>query len=144
MRSVITMGIVGAAMLASAPAMAVQKVGARTQTPAQLLAQMGEGSSDAEIERAAAAAAAFPLGSLQNPVRVGGPEGRRLYVARLRCPNGKPPVVGNVSSGGVGGYGSVVDTVPLDCGGVKSQLAVGLYHEGHVETRAPVGFSVAR
>lgn len=132
-----------AALLALTPA-AAQKIGARTQAPAQVLAQMGEGNSDAELERAIAAAAPFPLGSLQNPVRVGGPEERRLYVARVQCPDGSKPVVGAASNGGVGAFGSIVESMTLDCGGAagKVQLHVDLYHDGHRETRAPAGLTI--
>lgn len=143
MRKFIISGIAAAAALA-APA-AGQKIGARTQTPQQVLAQMGEGNSDAELERAITAAAAFPLGSLQNPVRVGGPEGRINYVARLRCPDGSSPTAGPPSNSGVGGFGSVVESVALVCGAAgKLQLHVDLYHDGHRENRAPAGFTVAR
>ena len=40
-----------------------------------------------------AAAEAHPLGSLENPVRVGGPDGERAYLARLRCTNGSAGLV---------------------------------------------------
>ena len=127
-----------AALLAAAP-----KLGERTHSPAEVLAQLGDGSSDAEMARLVAAASAYPLGSLQNPLRVGGPVGRRAYVARLRCANGSQPAVGPASAAGVGGFGSVVEGITLDCGVSapgKVQLFLDLYHEEHQETRAPQGF----
>ena len=131
--------------LAAAPASAADDLGKRTARPEQALAGIGEGSSDAALEAAVAAAAAFPLGTLQNPVRVGGPAGERAYVARLRCSDGKPPVAGAKRPGGVGAFGSVVDLVPLDCGAAapgRGDLLVDIYHEEHVETRAPAGFTL--
>jgi hypothetical protein len=131
------------AVLAATPALAAQKLGARTQPPEQVLAQLGEGSSDAELQRAVAAASAFPLGSLQNPVRVGGPQGARDYLARLRCADGKPPSAGAAASGGVGGFGSVVERYEVDCGAAapgKVQLLMDLYHQEHREKAVPPGF----
>ena len=141
MRRIIALAVI--VFAGATPALAVQKLGARSQPPEQVLAQLGEGSSDAELERAVAAASAFPLGSLQNPVRVGGPQGARNYLARLRCGDGKPPSVGAAASGGVGGFGSVVQRFELDCGAAlpgKVQVLMDLYHEEHRESRLPAGF----
>ena len=121
------------------------KIGERNAPPETLFAGIGEGSSDAELERLAAAAAAHPLGTLPNPVRVGGPEGARFYLARLRCADGSVPQAGPGRPGGVGAYGSVVDLHPLDCGRAgpgRFDLIVDLYHEGHSEDRAPAGFRI--
>jgi hypothetical protein len=128
------------------PAAAADKLGKRTAAPEQALAGIGEGTSDAALAQAIAAAAAFPLGTLQNPVRVGGPEGERAYVARLRCADGKEPRIGASRPGGVGAFGSVVDLVPLDCGGAapgRVDLMVDLYFEEQAETRPPAGFTSA-
>lgn len=133
--------------LAVSPATAAQKLGARTQAPEQVLAQMGEGSWDAELQRAIAAASAFPLGSLQNPVRVGGPDGQRNYLARLQCADGSRPSVGAKSSAGVGGFGSVVDRFELSCRAAapaKAEVMMDMYHAEHKENRAPAGFAIAR
>ena len=122
-----------------------EKLGKRTAPPERLFSGIGEGTSDAALDAAVAAAAAFPLGSLQNPVRVGGPEGERAYVARLRCSDGKAPVAGARRPGGVGAFGSLVDLVPLDCGAAapgRFDLLLDMYHEEHVETRAPAGFTL--
>jgi hypothetical protein len=135
-----------AALLLSAPAAAqTPNLGRRTAPPEQSMAGIGTGSSDAEIARAEAAAAAFPLGSLQNPVRVGGPEGERAYVARLRCADGRPPRSGIPRHGGADSYGSLADLVPLDCGATapgRTEIAVDLYFEEHREDRAPQGFTL--
>jgi len=136
--------IILSASLGSAAA-AGGKVGARTVPPEEILAQMGLGVSDAELERAVAAAAAFPLGSVENPVRVGGPEGERAYIARLRCGNGARPQVGPRRDGGVGAFGTVVDLYPLDCGAAapgRFGLVMDMYHEEHREERAPAGFQI--
>jgi hypothetical protein len=95
---------------------AADDLGKRSAQPERLFSGIGEGTSDAALEAAVAAAAAFPLGSLQNPVRVGGPEGELAYVARLRCADGSPPKLGPKRPGGVGAFGSLVEAFPLDCG----------------------------
>ena len=115
----------------------------REQSPAsrEILADVGSGNSDAELQRAIAAAAAHPLGSAENPVRVAGPEGAQAYLARLKCGDGSAPKVGAKGQGGVGAYGSIVDLYPVDCGAAgKLDLRVDIYHEGNAETRAPAGF----
>jgi hypothetical protein len=136
--------LAAATLVAVNPALAVQKLGERTQPPQQVLAQMGEGSTDAELERAVAAASAFPLGSVQNPVRVGGPLGQQAYLARLRCADGSRPSVGQAVSAGAGGFGSVVQRFQLDCGAAlpgKVEVVMDMYHEEHRETRAPAGLA---
>ena len=131
--------------LLASPAAADPKPGDRTMTPEQLLAQLGIGVSDEELERAVAAASAHPLGSAENPVRVGGPEGERAYIARLRCADGAAPRVGQRGSAGVGAYGTIVDLYPLDCGAAapgRFGLVMDMYHEEHREDRAPAGFAI--
>ena len=141
------MRIVLLAALVAAPAAAqTPNLGKRTAPPEQSMAGIGAGSSDAEIARIEAATAAFPFGSLQNPVRVGGPEGERAYVARLRCADGKAPRQGIPHHGGADTYGSVADLVPLDCGAAapgRTEIAVDVYFEEHREDRAPDGFTLA-
>jgi hypothetical protein len=135
------------AAAAAIPAAAAPKPGDRTVAPEQLLGEMGDAAPYDEVESAAAAAAAYPLGTLANPVRVGGPEGQRAYVSRLRCGDGSAPRAGTSSPGGVGAYGSVVALVPLDCGAAspgRFGLIVDIYHEEHREERAPAGFTLAR
>lgn len=134
-----------AASLCAGPAFAVQKLGERTATPDQILAELGDGVSDEELARAVAAASAFPLGSVENPVRVGGPEGERSYLARLTCSDGKRPSVGERSAAGVGAFGSIVGAYALDCGAAspgKFRIVMDMYHEGYSEARAPAGFAI--
>ena len=136
--------LLAAAALLAAPA-AAQKLGARTSSPDQVLGQEAALDPIAEAEQIAAAAAAHPLGTERNPVRVGGPEGARAYIARLRCADGSRPQIGPRSSGGVGAYGTLTERYPLDCGGAapgRVALAFDFYHEEHVETRPAPGFAL--
>jgi hypothetical protein len=117
----------------------------REQSPAprDIFAEVGAGNTDAELQRAIAAAAAHPLGSAENPIRVAGPEGAQSYLARLRCSNGSMPKIAPKAEGGVGAFGSIVDLYRLDCGAAapgKSDLRIDIYHEENVESRAPAGF----
>jgi hypothetical protein len=137
--------VLAAAVLIAAPASA-QKLGARTVSPDQVLGQAAALDPMAEAEQIAAAAAAHPLGTEQNPVRVGGPEGARAYIARLRCADGSRPQVGARSTGGVGAYGTLTERYALDCAGAapgRIALAFDIYHEEHRETRPPAGFAFA-
>lgn len=139
------LSVLVAAALLAAPA-AAQKLGARTASPDQVLGQEAALDPVAEAEQIAAAAAAYPLGTEQNPVRVGGPQGARAYIARLRCADGSRPQMGARSTGGVGPYGTFTERYPLDCGGAapgRNILAFDFYHEEHEETRAAPGFAVA-
>jgi hypothetical protein len=98
-----------------------------------------------DLREALAAAEAHPLGTAQNPIRVGGPEGERAYIARLRCGDGSRPEVGQRANAGVGAFGTIVDIYPLDCGRAapgRFQLVMDMYHEEHRETRAPAGFTL--
>jgi hypothetical protein len=116
-------------------------IGQRTIPPGRLIA----GASlipDAAEDPLIAAAAAFPLGSLENPVRVGGPEGERAYIARLRCSDGSAPRQGARSDRGVGAFGSVVAAYRLTCGSASADLVMDMYHDEHVEDRAPPGFTI--
>lgn len=136
-----------AALLWASTAPAAEKIGKRTDAPEQLFAGIGEGTSDAELAREVEAASAHPLGTLENPVRVGGPEGERAYLGRLRCADGKPPQAFDRKSGSVGAFGSVVGLYTLDCGAAapgRSQIAMDMYHEEHREERAPAGFTITR
>jgi hypothetical protein len=125
--------------------LAEPKPGDRTLTPEQLLAQLGQGVSDAELERAVAEASTHPLGTAANPIRVGGPEGEHAYIGRLRCADGSMPKVGTRGSAGVGAFGTVVDVYPIDCGTAapgQFDLVMDMYHEGHEEQGAPAGFRI--
>ncbi len=97
---------------------------------------------DADRDPVIAAAAAFPLGSMENPVRVGGPGGERAYLARLRCADGSAPRLGARSDKGEGAFGSLVAAYRLQCGASAADLVIDMYHEEHVENRAPPGFAI--
>lgn len=130
------------ALLFAFPA-AAQELGERTVDPAVLLQALSPGDPQAEIAALAEQAAAHPLGSVENPVRVGGPQGANAYFARLRCPGGGVPVVGERTEAGVGPYGSIVYAFPLACpGAAEAAVVVDLYHAEHSETHAPAGFTI--
>jgi len=131
-----------AAAVAATPASA-RPPREQSPAPADLLAGLGFDLSD---EKAVAAAAAYPLGSLQNPIRVGGPQGERAYLSRLRCADGSAPAIGARGSGGVGAFGSITGAFPLDCGGAgpgKMRVVMDMYHSEHREERAPPGLRIA-
>ena len=132
-------------LLAAVPAAAEPELGQRTGKPEQLFSGIGDGNSEDALAQEIAAASAHPLGSLLNPVRVGGPEGERAYIARLRCADGTRPKVGPRADGEVGGFGSLVSVYPLDCGAVapgRTALMRDPYHEEHREDRAPAGLAI--
>lgn len=136
-----------AALLAAAPAFAEPKPGDRTMSPEQMLREFGFAPDQDDLREAIAAAAAHPLGTAQNPVRVGGPEGEHAYIARLRCADGAPPAVGQRANAGVGAFGTIVDVYPLDCGAAapgRFALVLDMYHQEHREERAPAGFTLVR
>ena len=117
----------------------------REQSPAprDVLALVGAGNTDAELQQTMAAAALHPLGTAANPIRVAGPEGTKAYLAGLKCADGSAPTIGTKKAGGIGAYGSLVDLYPVDCGSAapgKLDLMVDIYHEENVERRAPAGF----
>ena len=130
------------ASLAAVPA-AAQRLGARTTSPEQMMAQMDQSAPDEEMRRLVAEADRHPLGTVENPVRVGGPEGEHAYLGRLRCPDGATPTVGARSTAGIGAFGSVVAAFDLACGAQQHRIVFDMYHEEHIETRAPVGFTLA-
>lgn len=138
MRCTLLFGLI----ILAAPASA-QELGARTQSPKSMLSGLRLAPGQDDLGELIAAANSHPLGSLRNPVRVGGPDGERAYIGRLRCADGSAPRVGNRTDGGVGGFGSIVDLYSLDCGAAapgQYDLMMDKYHEEHVEHRAPPGF----
>jgi hypothetical protein len=143
----IALALAAAALLSAAPSAAQPKPGDRTISPEQMLREMGLAPGQDDLAEALAAAAAHPLGTRENPVRVGGPEGERAYIARLRCGDGTPPRVGQRANAGIGAFGTIVDLYPLDCGSAapgRFELVMDMYHEEHRETRAPAGFTLAQ
>jgi len=125
-----------------APA-AAQDLGARTASPQSHLPAAGLAPGQDDLAAAIAAAEAHPLGSLQNPIRVGGPEGERAYLFRLRCADGGSPRIGERGDGGVDAFGTLASVYPVTCAAGTVQLHFDMYHEEHVEDRAPAGFTVA-
>lgn len=117
-------------------------IGQRTEAAERLTAGLGIGP-DAGEDPAIAAAAAHPLGSAENPVRVGGPDGERDYLARLRCADGSAPRAGVRTDRGVGAFGSLVSGYALECAGAPATaIIMDMYHEEHREDRAPAGFTL--
>lgn len=134
-----------AAMLLAAPAAAQPQPGDRTISPEQMLRDLGLGPDQEDLRAAIEAAQAHPLGTAQNPVRVGGPDGERAYLARLRCADGSAPRVGQRGSAGIGAFGSIVDVYPLDCGSAapgRFDIVMDMYHAEHREAGAPSGFTI--
>jgi hypothetical protein len=85
-----------------------------------------------------------PLGSARNPVKVQGVEGEYRYLARLRCPEDKPPVVERMGSAGdMSPYGSIMDIYKAACDAPPAfTIFVDMYHPGHVEQVAVPGFTI--
>ena len=141
---------ISAAALAAAALLAAQTtpmppIGQRTVPPQQLLREAATGDVEAEIAAQAQAAAAHPLGTAENPVRVGGPDGERVYLARLRCADGSTPEIGPRREAGVGAYGSVVAAYALDCRAAapgRATVVLDMYHEEHREDRPAAGFAI--
>ena len=132
-----------ASLLSLAAPAAAQDLGARTASPQSHLPAAGLAPGEDDLDAAIAAAEAHPLGSLQNPIRVGGPEGERAYLFRLRCADGAAPRVGERGDGGVDTFGTLASVYPVTCAAGTVQLHFDMYHEEHVEDRAPAGFTVA-
>ena len=87
--------------------------------------------------------AKHPLGSPKNPVKVQGVEGEYRYLARLRCPENKPPVVERQGSAGEPSpYGSIMDIYEAVCDASAFIIYVDMYHLGHVEQSAVPGFAI--
>src|SRR5689334_3077639 len=82
--------------LVSAPAVAQDqpRLGARTQTPETMVSGLRLAPGEDDLQAAVAEAETHPLGTLANPIRVGGPEGERAYLMRLRCADGAAPRIG--------------------------------------------------
>lgn len=133
--------LIGAGLLVPAAPCFAQELGARTRSPEAMAAEMNQVSPEEELRRLVAAADAHPLGTAENPVRVGGPEGERAYLGHLRCPDNRAPRIGARSSAGVGAFGSIVAAYELFCGAAAGRVVFDMYHAEHAETRAPAGFT---
>ena len=131
------------ALLAFAAQAPAQDVGGRTRSPSSLLGDVRLAPGQDDMVEALAAAAAFPLGSRENPVRVGGPAGQQAYLARLRCADGSAPAIGPRGDAGVGGFGTIVHQFPVRCAGAAAlNVIMDMYHEEHREDRAPPGLQL--
>lgn len=87
----------------------------------------------------------FPLGSQENPVRVGGPEGQRNYLSRLVCDNNEQvSAYDRLGSSDIGPFGGVMDIYEVICdtdkGVVKHEVFLDMYHHTYTETRPAAGF----
>ena len=127
--------------LIGVPALA-QQLGERTQSPRTMVQGLTLAPGQDDLRDAIAAAEAHPLGTLANPVRVGGPEGERAYLARLRCADGSAPRIGARADGGVDAYGTVAGVYSVECASGSARIFFDMYHEEHVENRAPAGFTI--
>jgi hypothetical protein len=116
----------------------------QSPNPREMMDQISRQNPEDEELAMIRAADQHPLGTLDNPIRVGGPEGEHAYLGRLRCPDGSTPRIGPRAEGGVGAYGSVTGAYDVACGGVSSHLVFDIYHEEFAEDRAPPGFTLAR
>jgi hypothetical protein len=130
-------------LIPAAPALG-QQLGARTTSPEAMAAGMSRVSPEEELRALIVAADAHPLGTVENPVRVGGPDGERAYLGHLRCPDGAAPRIGARREAGVGAFGSVVAAYEVACAAAAGRVVFDMYHEEHAETRAPAGFTYAR
>lgn len=96
-----------------------------------------------DYERTLAAAAVLPLGSKGNPVRVFNPSGQRVYLASLRCADGRSPTYCRNGSVGIGPFGTILDSYDVRCPGstpAQSDIHLDMYHADHLEDTAPPGF----
>ncbi len=89
--------------------------------------------------------AKYPLGSKDNPIRVGSPAGQRDYLRRLVCENNEPVSTFNrQGSAGPGPFGSIIDIYEVLCdtnkGVVTHTLYLDMYHGDYEETRPAAGF----
>ncbi len=117
-----------------------QELGARVRPAEAMIPGLAPGQDD--LDEAIAAAERHPLGTLQNPIRVGGPTGERAYLARLRCPDRSVPRIGARADAGTGAFGSVTGGYALTCGSSELRIVFDMYHEEHAEDRAPDGLMI--
>lgn len=109
-------------------------------------AEMFSGVDPARAQAVAARIADRPFGSEENPVRAHMPPGEHAYMARLRCADGRAPRFERQGSAGTGPYGMILDIYEATCANstpAQAIIYIDMYHPGHVETRAPEGFTLA-
>lgn len=123
-------------------------VPAAAQTGDERLSRMLQGGpmlDQPALDEAIAAAAAYPLGSRNNPVRAAMPPGEYGYLARLRCAGGRAPTAQRDGSDGVGPFDSIIDVFTVICAGstpAESKIYLDMYHPGYIEMRAVPGFAI--
>lgn len=103
------------------------------------------GQPPKDLEARLKKAEAHPLGSKENPVRVNMPAGEHMYLRRLRCKNGAPPVYFRVGSFGEGVFGNIIDGYDVKCEGsepAQSMIYMDMYFPAHNETQAVPGFTL--
>lgn len=108
-----------------------------TQT---LAAVLGEGKEADLIEMEK-----HPLGSLENPVRVGGPLAERDYASRLICENNEPvSAYARIGSSDDSPFGNITDIYHVICdtnkGAITHVIYMDMYHHDYIETRPAKGF----
>ena len=110
-------------------------------SPEALMELLGDGRPKPAVDLAAIEK--HPLGSQENPVRVGGPGGQRAYLSRLRCEDGRYPEFERIGSMGVGPWGYIVDGYSVVCAsGQKATIFMDMYHSRHQEDRTVPGFTI--
>ena len=121
-------------------------VGASSVTAQSLSGGLfGPSLSKKQMRRAIEAAAAHPLGSEKNPVRVNMPGGERGYLDRLRCADGQAPKYDRSGSTGIGPFGNILDLYAVNCPGstpAESSVYMDMYFADHVEPAAVPGFTI--
>lgn len=84
------------------------------------------------------------LGSEASPIKAFRPDGQRAYLVRLVCADGTSPTFARVGSFGQHRDGHIFDGFEVTCRDQPSRMIfMDMYHPGHVENRAPEGFSLA-
>ncbi len=99
-----------------------------------------------ELQALLKAAAAHPLGSAENPVRLGSIRASYIYISRLRCADGSRPVSRRLGQSSKMAFGRIADAYQVDCGARPPgsvEVHIDPYHPGHDEDRAPTGFTLA-
>ena len=110
-------------------------------SPEALMELLGGGRPKAEVN--VAKLDKHPLGSEENPVRVGGPGGQRAYLSRLRCGDGRFPEFERAGSTGIGPWGYIMDAYSVVCAsGQKATVFMDMYHSRHQEDRTIPGFTI--
>lgn len=110
------------------------------EAAAVLTALFGE-----SIEVDEAVLAQYPLGSKDNPIRVDGPMGQRLYLSRLICTNNEQvSAFQRTGNAGIGPFGNIIDLYEVICdtyqGAVTHSVYLDMYHGDYEETRPAAGF----